>query len=103
MPTSTGSPNSTTVTPSTRGFGPNLHWLLDMNRIDIDTDRLRTSVWKSGPEDGVPLLLIHGNLVTGRFWRDVATKLSERFSVAAPDLRGFGRTEAKPIDATRGL
>src|SRR5260221_7672462 len=74
-----------------------------MNRIDIDTDRLRTSVWKSGPEDGVPVLLIHGNLVTGRFWRDVAAKLAERFSVAAPDLRGFGRTEPKPIDATRGL
>ena len=74
-----------------------------MKRVDIDTDRLRTSVWKSGPEDGVPLLLIHGNLVTGRFWKDVAEKLPDRFSVIAPDLRGFGRTEAKPIDATRGL
>ena len=74
-----------------------------MDRIEIDTDRLRTSVWRSGTENGVPLLLIHGNLVSGRFWRDVAKKLPDRFSVAAPDLRGFGRTEAKPIDATRGL
>ena len=74
-----------------------------MQRVDIDTNRLRTSVWKSGPENGVPLLLIHGNLVTGRFWKDVAGKLPDRFSVVAPDLRGFGRTEAKPIDATRGL
>ncbi|TME93138.1 MAG: alpha/beta hydrolase [Chloroflexi bacterium] len=74
-----------------------------MDRIDVDTDRLRTSVWRSGTENGVPLLLIHGNLVSGRFWRDVAAKLPDRFSIAAPDLRGFGRTEAKPIDATRGL
>jgi hypothetical protein len=35
-----------------------------MNRIDIDTDRIRTSCWVSGPENGTPVLLIHGNLVT---------------------------------------
>jgi pimeloyl-ACP methyl ester carboxylesterase len=74
-----------------------------MQRADIDTDRLRTSVWTSGPEDGVPLLLLHGNLVTGRFWRDVAEKLPRHFRAVAPDLRAFGRTEAKPVDATRGL
>ena len=74
-----------------------------MQRVDIDTDRIGTSVWKSGPENGTPLLLIHGNLVTGRFWKDVAEKLPGSFSVVAPDLRGFGRTEAKAIDATRGL
>src|SRR5216110_3370269 len=74
-----------------------------MKRADIDTSRLRTSVWKSGPEDGARVLLIHGNLVTGRFWRDVADRLPSTFSVAAPDLRGFGHTEPKAIDATRGL
>jgi pimeloyl-ACP methyl ester carboxylesterase len=74
-----------------------------MQRIDVDTDRIRTSVWTNGPKDGVPVLLIHGNLSTGRFFQDVAAKLPKEFSVAAPDLRGFGRTEAKPIDATRGL
>ena len=74
-----------------------------MQRIDVDTDRIRTSVWTNGPEDGVPVLLIHGNLCTGRFWQDVANKLPKQLSVAAPDLRGFGRTEPKPIDATRGL
>jgi pimeloyl-ACP methyl ester carboxylesterase len=74
-----------------------------MNRIDIDTDRIRTSAWVSGPEDGTPVLLIHGNLCTGRFWRDVAKQLPSDVRVVAPDLRGYGRTEAKPIDATRGL
>jgi pimeloyl-ACP methyl ester carboxylesterase len=74
-----------------------------MKRIDIDTDRLRTSCWVSGPEKGTPVLLIHGNLCTGRFWSDAADALPEDARIVAPDLRGFGRTEAKPIDATRGL
>jgi pimeloyl-ACP methyl ester carboxylesterase len=74
-----------------------------MNRIDVDTERLRTSCWVSGPENGEPVLLIHGNLCTGRFFRDVAALLPSDVRVVAPDLRGFGRTEAKPIDATRGL
>ena len=30
-----------------------------MKRIDIDTDRLRTSCWVSGPDNGTPILLIH--------------------------------------------
>jgi pimeloyl-ACP methyl ester carboxylesterase len=74
-----------------------------MKRIDIDTDRLRTSCWVSGPEDGTPVLLLHGNLCTGRFWRDVAAQLPSDARIVAPDFRGYGRTEAKPIDATRGL
>ena len=69
----------------------------------VGTDRLDTHVWSSGPGDGVPLLLVHGNLVSGGWWRYVAGLLPDDVRVIAPDLRGFGRTEAKPIDATRGL
>lgn len=74
-----------------------------MQRIDVDTDRLRTSCWVSGPEGGVPVLLLHGNLVSGRFWKAVADRLPDDVRIVAPDFRGFGHTEAKPIDATRGL
>jgi pimeloyl-ACP methyl ester carboxylesterase len=72
----------------------------------VETSRLATNVWSSGPEDGVPILLVHGNLSTGGYWRYVAEALGELADdvrVIAPDLRGFGRTEALPIDATRGL
>jgi pimeloyl-ACP methyl ester carboxylesterase len=69
----------------------------------VSTDRLETNVWTSGPADGVPLLMVHGNLVSGGWWRYVAELLPGDVRVIAPDLRGFGRTEAKPIDATRGL
>jgi pimeloyl-ACP methyl ester carboxylesterase len=51
----------------------------------------------------VPLLLVHGNLVSGGWWRYVADALPDDVRVIAPDLRGFGRTERKPVDATHGL
>lgn len=69
----------------------------------VQTDRLRTNVWTSGPEDGRPLLLVHGNITTGGFWKYVAEALPDDIRVIAPDLRAFGRTEPLPIDATRGV
>ena len=74
-----------------------------MDRITIETGRIATHCWVSGPEDGQPVLLVHGNITTGRFWQAVAERLPADYRVVAPDLRAFGRTEAKPIDATRGL
>jgi pimeloyl-ACP methyl ester carboxylesterase len=69
----------------------------------VDTSRLRQHVWTSGPDDGRPLLLVHGNISTGGFWRYVAEQLPDDVRVIAPDLRSFGLTEAKLVDATRGL
>ena len=69
----------------------------------VETDRLATNVWTSGPEEGAPVLLVHGNLSTGAFWKYVAAELPGDVHVIAPDLRGFGRTEPKPVDARRGL
>jgi len=69
---------------------------------EISTPRLRTAVWTAGPEDGVPLLLVHGNLVTAGWWRYVVEELPPDVRVIAPDLRGFGRSESLPLDATRG-
>jgi pimeloyl-ACP methyl ester carboxylesterase len=69
----------------------------------IDTPRLRTHCWTAGPADGEPLLLVHGNITTGRFFQSLANQLEDRFRIVAPDLRAFGRSEPRPIDATRGL
>ena len=69
----------------------------------VQTERLHTHVWTSGPEDGRPLLLVHGNITTGGFWRYVAEALPDDIRVIAPDLRAFGRTEPLAIDATRGV
>jgi pimeloyl-ACP methyl ester carboxylesterase len=70
----------------------------------IDTSRIRTHCWTAGLADGAPLLLVHGNLTTGRFFQSLASELGQdRFRIVAPDLRGFGRTDPLPIDASRGL
>jgi pimeloyl-ACP methyl ester carboxylesterase len=58
---------------------------------------------EAGSQDGIPVVLIHGNLSTGRFFEHVMSAAPERFRLIAPDMRGFGDTESVPIDATRGL
>jgi pimeloyl-ACP methyl ester carboxylesterase len=74
-----------------------------MDSLFVDTPRLRTHCWVAGPEHGERLLLVHGNITTGRFFGSLAEQLQDRFRIVAPDLRAFGRTEALPVDATRGL
>jgi pimeloyl-ACP methyl ester carboxylesterase len=74
-----------------------------VDTLTFSTPRLRTHCWVQGPVDGEPLLLVHGNLTTGRFWQSLVEHLGQRFRVIAPDMRGFGRTEPKGIDASRGL
>src|SRR3954451_10544413 len=67
------------------------------------TDRLTVHHLESGPADGVPVVLLHGNLSTGRFWEHVMAGAPAHLRCIAPDMRGFGDTERVPIDATRGL
>lgn len=69
----------------------------------IATPRLKMHLLTSGPEEGVPLLFIHGNVSSSRFWEETLAALPSRYRGLAPDLRGFGDSETKPVDATRGL
>lgn len=69
----------------------------------VDTDRLRMHVLTAGPEDGVPVVLLHGNLSTSRFYEHLLAGAPDRYRLIAPDMRGFGDTDHAPIDATRGL
>ena len=41
----------------------------------VTTDRLRMHYLESGPENGIPVLLIHGNLSTGRFYEHSSREL----------------------------
>src|SRR6202165_2512278 len=65
----------------------------------VTTDRLRMHYLESGPEDGIPVLLIHGNLSTGRFYEHLFPGAPDGYRLIAPDMRGFGDTERLPIDA----
>ena len=69
----------------------------------VKTDRLRMHYIESGPEDGVPVVMIHGNLATARFYEHLMPRAPQTYRLIAPDMRGFGDTEKVPIDATRGL
>ena len=71
--------------------------------MKLRTSRMETSYVESGPEDGVPVVLLHGNLSTGRFYEYVFERAPDRYRLIAPDMRGFGDSEPLPIDATRGL
>src|SRR5207237_8447472 len=70
---------------------------------DISTRRLRVHCIESGAADGIPVLLLHGNLSTGRFFEHLLPGAPDRYRFIAPDMRGFGTTERVPIDGTRGL
>lgn len=69
----------------------------------IDTDRLRMHVLFSGPDDGTPVLFLHGNASSATYWEEIMLKLPQGFRGIAPDLRGYGDTEDQLIDATRGM
>ena len=69
-----------------------------------ETDRLRVHYLEAGPADGTPVVLVHGNLSTGRFYEAFMSATADGpYRFLAPDMRGFGRSERVPIDATRGL
>jgi len=62
-----------------------------------------THLLESGPQEGVPVLFVHGNVASSRFFEEALTVLPPYYRGLAPDLRGFGRSEPKPVDATRGM
>jgi pimeloyl-ACP methyl ester carboxylesterase len=71
----------------------------------VATPRLATHMLTSGPEDGVPVVFLHGNASSSRFFGETLAALASpsRYRGIAADLRGFGDSESKPLDATRGL
>ena len=69
----------------------------------VETERLDTHVLVSGDPDGTPVCLLHGNVSSSRFWAELMADLPAEFYAFAPDMRGYGDSETKPVDATRGL
>jgi haloacetate dehalogenase len=46
--------------------------------------------------NGPPLLLLHGYPQTHLLWRKIAPRLAEEFTLAIPDLRGYGDSSKPP-------
>ena len=66
----------------------------------IATPRLKMHVLSCG--EGAPVLFLHGNASSATYWEEIMLALPAGFCAYAPDLRGYGDTEDKLIDATRG-
>jgi pimeloyl-ACP methyl ester carboxylesterase len=62
----------------------------------VETRGLRFHVAEAGPPDAPPLLMLHGWPQHWYEWRRQIPALAESFRVIAPDLRGFGWSDAPP-------
>ena len=68
----------------------------------IDTETIRTAYFRSGEGKRQKLLVLHGNYSSSVFFMPLMPSLDDRYDVVVPDLRCFGRSEARPINAIRG-
>ena len=69
----------------------------------VDTPRLKQNVYFSGPVNGIPVIFLHGNFSAALYFEETMLALPPAFRGIAPDLRGYGWTEDKPVDATLGM
>jgi pimeloyl-ACP methyl ester carboxylesterase len=49
------------------------------------------------------IVFLHGNVSSSLFWQELMLSLPNDLRPFAIDLRGFGETQALPVDATRGV
>lgn len=66
----------------------------------VDTERYSANVLERAG-DGTPVVFVHGNVSSALFWQPTMLDLPARS--LAVDLRGFGDSEVKDVDATRGV
>lgn len=72
-------------------------------KLYVDTSTRKTAYYRLGEGNTKKLILIHGNVSSGAFYLPLMEKLSNEYDIAAPDLNGYGYTEASPIKAETGL
>jgi len=71
----------------------------------VTTPRLVSSVLaRAGQDASAPaIVFLHGNVSSSLFWQETMLAVPAEFSVWAIDLRGYGDSEPRPVDSTRGL
>jgi len=60
----------------------------------VDVDGLKLFYREAGASEAAALLLLHGFPTSSHMYRDLIPTLADRYRVVAPDLPGFGFTEA---------
>lgn len=69
---------------------------------DVDTPRGRQHV-RATDGGSTDVVFVHGNCSSSAFFDRLLAELPDEVQGLAVDLRGFGDTDPKPIDATRGM
>ena len=62
----------------------------------IESDGVGLHVELEGPEDGTPVLLLHGVGSSGRTWEWLPGELTRGRRIVRVDLRGHGRSDHAP-------
>ncbi len=74
--------------------------------VTIRTDRLVANVLTRASDveaTGGTIVFLHGNVSSSAFWQPTMLRMPAEYRVLAIDLRGFGDSETKDVDAARGL
>ncbi|NMR19110.1 alpha/beta hydrolase [Cellulomonas fimi] len=75
-----------------------------LEQTTVVTSRARlAAITRPDRVDGQPVLFVHGNVSSSLFWQQSLLDVPEGYRPLAVDLRGFGDSEALPVDATRGV
>ena len=69
----------------------------------IQTRGRKTAYYRLGEGKPRKLILVHGNASSAAFFFPTIYQLAEHYDVVAPDLNGFGDTEATPVKAPTAL
>ena len=71
----------------------------EFRRVPLSTG-VTLNIALAGPDDGPPVILLHGFPESHRTWREVAPRLADKFRLVMPDQRGFaGSDRPAEVDA----
>jgi pimeloyl-ACP methyl ester carboxylesterase len=74
--------------------------LIETTHISANGIRQHLRFRRGGPD---VVVFVHGNGSDSVFWQSTMAALPENYTAYAPDLRGYGDTEARPVDAARSF
>lgn len=72
-----------------------MDFMTGMDRRTLRVNGIKMNFWTGG--SGPTVLMLHGWPETAQMWRKIAPRLTDRYTVVCPDLRGYGDSE-KPRD-----
>jgi pimeloyl-ACP methyl ester carboxylesterase len=64
----------------------------------VDVDGLKVFVREAGDKTAPAIVLLHGYPSSSHMFRDLIPLLAERFRVIAPDMIGYGHSDAPKVD-----